>query len=258
MKPRSQLVSGRASRAETAQPLPLDTGKRARGTPRLDPEARKAMILEKAIIFFSDYGLTAQTRALAESIGVTQRLLYRYYPSKAQLLREVYQAAILAPFKALWMVQLSDRSVPIRERLLNFYGDYSANLLTKRWLRLFLYASLGETDMAHDYIQAIVARLLTTIAEETADDLGVCLPDNPAFVRELVWVLHGSLSHYAIRQHVYGAASPVPLEQIVTLNVDLFLTGFAPAVRSHLGARGSAATPSTPSAPKAKSRQLTT
>ncbi|MBL8589908.1 MAG: TetR/AcrR family transcriptional regulator [Methylobacteriaceae bacterium] len=234
MKPRSQLVSGRAGRRLSAE----GEHRPARGTPRLDPQARKAMIVEKAIIFFADYGLTAQTRALAESMGVTQRLLYRYFPSKTELLRAVYEAAILAPFKALWMVQLSDRSLPIRERLIGFYGDYSANLLTRRWLRLFLYASLGETDMAHDYIQAIVARLLDLIAAETAAELGVALPDDPVFVREAAWVLHGSISHYAIRQHVYGAASGLTAQDIVPLNVDLFLAGFAAAMRSRPAAGG--------------------
>lgn len=224
MKARSQLTSGRSARETSAG--------QGKGTRRLSPEARKAMILEKAITFFADYGLTAQTRALADAIGVTQRLLYRYYPSKAELLREVYGAAILAPFKALWLVQLSDRSTPLRARLIEFYRDYSATLLTKRWLRLFLYASLGESDMAPDYIQAIVARLLDTIASEAAAELGVALPDAPALVREAAWVLHGSISHYAIRQHVYGASREIAPDVIVTMNVDLFLSGFAAAIRA--------------------------
>jgi AcrR family transcriptional regulator len=188
------------------------------------------MILDGAIAFFADYGLTAQTRALAEAIGVTQRLLYRYYPSKADLLQAVYDAAILAPFKALWLVQLSDRSVPIRTRLIEFYRDYNTTLLTKRWLRLFLYASLADSDMAPDYIQAIVAQLLDTIAEETAAEFGVTLPGEPAAVREVAWILHGSISHYAIRQHVYGASREFGPDEIVLLNVEMFLAGFRAAI----------------------------
>lgn len=232
MKPRSQLTSGTqlsgrgiAAKQKTGEPA-------TKGTPRLDPAARRAMILEKAIAFFADYGLTAQTRALAQAIGVTQRLLYRYFPSKAQLLREVYDAAILSPFKALWLVQLTDRNQSIRQRLIAFYGDYSANVLTKRWLRLFLYASLGESDMAPEYIQAIVARLLETIAAETAHELGTELPEDVHLIHELAWVLHGSISHYAIRQHVYGASRSVEPADVVALNVDLFIAGFSAALRS--------------------------
>jgi AcrR family transcriptional regulator len=236
MKPRSHLTSGRKLRKDATQGVPRQNG--TPPTPRLDSAARRAMILDQAISFFSDYGLTAQTRALADAIGVTQRLLYRYYPSKSDLLRAVYDAAILSPFKALWLVQLTERSVPIRVRLIAFYSDYHKNVLTKRWLRLFLYASLGETEMAPNYIQEIVARLLETIANETAAALAVALPDDPVLARELAWVLHGSISHYAIRQHVYGALSPVDPAEIVRMNVDLFLGGFADAVRKAPAAQG--------------------
>lgn len=231
MKPRSQLTSGSqlSGSRKAAQQKPGEPA--TKGTPRLDPAARRAMILEKAITFFADYGLTAQTRALAQAIGVTQRLLYRYFPSKAQLLRDVYDAAILSPFKALWLVQLTDRNRSMRQRLVAFYGDYNANVLTKRWLRLFLYASLGETEMAPEYIQAIVARLLETISSEVAFELGVTLPGDLHVVHELAWILHGSISHHAIRQHVYGASRNVEPDTIVAMNVDLFLAGFAAAVR---------------------------
>jgi AcrR family transcriptional regulator len=50
---------------------------------RMAPADRKAMILSRATEFFAEYGLTAQTRALAAACGVAQRLLYRYFPSKA-------------------------------------------------------------------------------------------------------------------------------------------------------------------------------
>ena len=229
MKPRSHLTSGRQrARIQTDETGAAST---SRPTPRLDPAQRKAMILDKAIAFFADYGLTAQTRALANAIGVTQRLLYRYFPSKAQLLREVYDAAILAPFKAVWLVQLTDRSRPVRERLIAFYRDYSANVLTKRWLRLFLYASLGESDMAPDYIQAIVAQLLDTIADETAHELAIVMPADARLSREIAWILHGSISHYAIRHHVYGASQECDPDLVVSLHVETFLAGFAAAAR---------------------------
>lgn len=57
------------------------------GSRRYLPYAdRRAQILEKAIQFFSEYGLTGQTRHLAAACEVSQRLLYRYFPNKAALL----------------------------------------------------------------------------------------------------------------------------------------------------------------------------
>src|SRR5450759_4073782 len=110
MKARSQQLSGSGQQTRRVIKAPV---------PRMAPEQRRALILQRAIEFFSEYGLTAQTRALADACGVAQRLLYRYFPSKAALLSEVYEEAIASPFKAVWRVQLKDRSRPWDERLIS-------------------------------------------------------------------------------------------------------------------------------------------
>ena len=196
----------------------------------MNSAARRAMILEKAAEFFSEYGLTAQTRALAEASGVAQRLLYRYFPSKAELLREVYDASILAPFKAVWLAHLEDRSRGVEERLNAFYRDYYTTVLTRRWLRLFLYASLGQDDMAPNYIQGILRRLLATIAAETAHEQGIELPDDDEAVRQIAWILHGSISHLAIRQHIYVTGSNLPNDDVIALHVHSFVCSFKATV----------------------------
>src|SRR5260370_15710494 len=144
MRARSKLVSGTPA-PRTGKPA----GKGA-VVVRLPPAERRAKILASAADFFAEYGLTAQTRALAAACGVAQRLLYRYFPSKAALLDDVYREAIVSPFKAVWLVQLRDRGRPFEQRLLDFYQNYYATVLTRKWLRLFLYASLAEAHMAPD------------------------------------------------------------------------------------------------------------
>jgi hypothetical protein len=48
--------------------------------------------------------------------------------------------------------------------------------------------------------------------------------------------LHGAISHFAIRRHLYGASGQMPSEQIIELHVRVFLAGLpvmlgpAPAV----------------------------
>jgi AcrR family transcriptional regulator len=191
------------------------------------PAERKAMILARAIDFFAEYGLTAQTRALAAACGVAQRLLYRYFPSKAALLDEVYNEAILSPFKAVWLVQLRDRSRPIERRLIDFYCNYNSTVLTRRWLRLFLYASLAEARMAPDYNHAIIHELLRTVVAEAAHAQKVELPTDPVLLHEMGWALHGAVSHFAIRRHLYSASRNILEERVLALHVRLFLTGFA-------------------------------
>ena len=223
MRARSELLTGKSQGPTKA--------KGARGKPavvtRLPPAERRAKILDRATDFFAEYGLTAQTRALAAACGVAQRLLYRYFPSKSQLLDEVYQEAIVAPFKAVWMIQLKDRSRPLDQRLIDFYQNYSSTVLTRKWLRLVLYASLAEARMAPDYNAAIVHQLMETIVVEAADAQGIELPRDQRLIHELGWALHGAISHFAIRRHVYGASQEVFPEAIVALYVRQFIAGFS-------------------------------
>jgi hypothetical protein len=124
---------------------------------------------------------------------------------------------------------LKDRSRPWEERLIAFYISYFKELLTRRWLRLFLYASLAEARMAPDYNQAILLETLELIVAETAADQKVELPKDRALLHELAYVLHGAVSHFAIRRHIYGASQNVPIDRIVALEIRSFLAGFATA-----------------------------
>jgi AcrR family transcriptional regulator len=226
MRARSKLLSG-ATRAKAVGKVAV--------VARMAPADRKAMILTRATEFFAEYGLTAQTRALAAACGVAQRLLYRYFPSKAALLDEVYQQAIVAPFKAVWLVRLKDRTRPFEQRLAEFYRNYYADVLTRKWLRLFLYASLAEVRMAPDYIAAIILEMLETIVEEAAHDQRVDLPRDAALLHEIGWVLHGAVSHFAIRRHLYAASRQVSEDRVLALQMRMFLAGFAAVVAEARG-----------------------
>jgi AcrR family transcriptional regulator len=192
-------------------------------TARLPASERRAQILDKAFEFFSENGLTAQTRALADACGVSQRLLYSLFPNKASLISAVYEAEIAGPFKAVWFMQLRDRQVPLQERLVNFYREYYEAILTRKWLRLFIYASLAEVEIAPTYIAEVVRNLLQIITEEAAFEAGVKPPAEPALMQELGWVLHGNISHLGIRRHVYKDTTSVPVDTVIVMHVTAFL-----------------------------------
>src|SRR3546814_12375117 len=71
MRARSTLTRTSGDKKKPAAPA---AGKK-RGS-RLSFEERRAQILAKAVEFFAEFGLTAQTRSLAEACGVSQRLIY--------------------------------------------------------------------------------------------------------------------------------------------------------------------------------------
>jgi AcrR family transcriptional regulator len=233
MKAKSAVLSSSRSPA----PAKPANGKR-RSTARMPAAERKAQIQAKAFEFFSEYGLTAQTRALAEACGVSQRLLYSAFPNKAALINAVYEAEIAGPFKAVWFVQLRDRSVPLAQRLTTFYREYYDTILTRRWLRLFLYASLAEVEIAPTYIAAIIRTLLQTIVEEAAHDCGQPPPDSGSLAQEIGWILHGNISHLAIRRHVYRDATSIDVVRVIGLHVAAFLATVPQVLAQERGAAG--------------------
>lgn len=203
------------------------------GSARLPHAERRAQILATASDFFAENGLTGQTRRLADACGISQRLLYRFFPTKEDLVAEVYRQEILGAFKGNWFVDLQDRNRPVEQRFRDFYEDYLQTTLTQKWLRLFLYASLSDGSMAPDYIASIVTQLLEVLMQEAAFELGVTLPEDKDVVREMAWTLHGSMSHFAIRRHIYKASRTVPEDRIVAMHVRMFLAGLGPMIDAY-------------------------
>jgi AcrR family transcriptional regulator len=194
---------------------------------RLPYAERRRQILDKAAEFFAEHGLAGQTRSLAQACAISQRLLYRFFPSKAALIDEVYEDAILGPFRTVWLVRLADRREPVEQRLNAFYRDYFETVLTRRWLRLFLYSSLANRSMAPGYNVAVVMPLLERIVEEVAHEQDLRLPGDKPLRHELGWTLHGAISHLAIRKHLYHASHGVAARAVIALHVRSFLGGFA-------------------------------
>ena len=199
-------------------------------TSRMSHADRRAQILSTASEFFAENGLTGPTRRLADAAGVSQRLLYRFFPTKEDIVAEVYREEILGAFKGKWFADLQDRRRPVAQRITQFYVDYLDTTLTRKWMRLFLYASLADSSMAPDYIASIVTQLLEVLLHEAAAEQGVALPDNRATRHEMAWTLHGAISHYAIRRHIYKASLQVPEEVVVTMHVSMFLAGLGPMI----------------------------
>ena len=186
-------------------------------------DMRRAQILEKAIQFFAEYGLTGQTRHLAAACGVSQRLLYRYFPNKAALLDEVYREAIVKPFDPSWLDDLESDETPLRERLCTFYTRYADLVLTRRWLRLFLYSSLSETPMVSTYTDAVVKKILNTVVAVAARDLAISVPSRVADRQRIGWMLHGAVVLAGIRVHIYGISNVNAWHREIDLWVDTFL-----------------------------------
>ncbi|HAP09964.1 MAG TPA: TetR family transcriptional regulator, partial [Afipia sp.] len=110
---------------------------------------------------------------LARRLGVTQPLLYRYFPSKEELIKEVYRKVYLEPLDTGWEKLLTNRSRPIRERLVQFYEAYTNVIFTRKWLRIYLFSGLKGLDINRWYVGVVRDKILTRIIKEVRFEAGL-------------------------------------------------------------------------------------
>src|ERR1700730_6089318 len=194
---------------------------------RRSPDDRRKEFVAKATEFFSEEGFGGGTRALARRLGVSQPLLYRYFPSKDDLIKEVYRTVYLEPFDPGWEKLLRDRSRPIRDRLLEFYGAHTNVIFTRKWLRIYLYSGLKGLDINRWYVGMVRDKILTRSVRECRHEAGLAVQNKPtASELELAWVLHGGIFYYGVRKYIYESPVLEDKGQMISDALDIFLAGF--------------------------------
>ena len=199
---------------------------------RLSPEARERLIAAAAVRFFAEHGFGGQTRELARRIGITQPLLYRYFPSKEALIERVYQEVFVGHWNPQWEALIEDRRVPLRERLLRFYRDYARVILSYEWVRLFTFSGLKGLDLNARYLQLLRDRIFPRVVAEVRHAYGRPDPEAVPIAEaeiEIVWSLHAAIFYLGVRRWIYGLPIPADLDRAVADKVAAFLEG-APAV----------------------------
>jgi AcrR family transcriptional regulator len=192
---------------------------------RLAPVQRSDQILRGAISFFAERGFGGQTRELAQQLGISQGLLYRYFPTKEMLIERIYEEMFVQRFKPEWDVMLSNRSVPLPTRLVRFYLDYAKMLHDYEWGRIYLYFGLGGSGIARRFADHVTHSIFTRVIAEMRHEWR--LPDvsrqpltEPE--TELLWGLHGAIFYIGIRKSVYHVATPRDVDGAVRRLVEDF------------------------------------
>src|SRR5271170_4099216 len=205
----------------------LPKGARAKQK-RLSPDDRRKEFVAKATEFFSEEGFGGGTRALARRLGVTQPLLYRYFPSKDDLVKEVYRTVYLEPLDSGWEKLLGDRSRPIRERLKEFYDAYTNVIFSRTWLRIYLYSGLKGLEINRSYVGIVRDKILTRVIRECRHEVGLSAQNKPGAAElEMAWVFHSGIFYYGVRKFIYEAPVLESKQQMISDAVDAFLAGFA-------------------------------
>ncbi len=187
---------------------------------RLPPEDRRRAILDAAVPLIAEKGLDVPTRELAARAGVTQALLYRYFPAKAALLEAVFERVYLNRLDPAWVEALRDRAVPLEQRLRGFYEAYTSAIFTPEWMRIFMWAGLAGEALNRRYLEQVGRDYLLPLLAELAAEPGLREP-----VMEDLWNLHGSLVYLGIRRFIYRLPTPEDAREPIARAVARFLAG---------------------------------
>lgn len=207
----------------------MSQGKPVKVRRRLPRRERERLIIDEAMRFFSEVGFEGQTRALAQRLGVTQPLLYRYFPDKDALIERVFSEVLASSWDPIWETALMDRTRPLVERLTDFYVTYSGTNFRCERIRLLMFASLKDHNTASRYLAFVREHLFVPLVRELRAEAG--LPESaPVLEEEIACIagLHGAIGYVAARCCIedddkHGTAADV----LVAHQVGTFLNGIA-------------------------------
>jgi len=212
----------------------------AQGRPRrrLAPDERERQIVAAAIDFFAEAGFGGRTRELSRRLGITQPLLYRYFPSKQDLIERVYRQVYIDRWDPEWERLLEDRAIPLRRRLIAFYARYTRAIFSPQWLRIYLHSGLVGVGFNRRYIARLEHRVLKRIGRELRHEFGLPAPEAVPLgdeELELVFVLQSAIFYYGVRKYVYRMKMRVNAARAIEIAVDALLEGAPGALRRVVG-----------------------
>ncbi|MCX5544144.1 helix-turn-helix domain containing protein [Paraburkholderia sp. CNPSo 3076] len=198
---------------------------------RLAPAARARMILEGAITFFAERGFDGQIRDLAETLGVSQALIFTYFGSKGTLLERVYDEVFLSRWRDGWLDDLRDRAQPLSERMEAFYISYLDAIDEPIWIRIVLHSGLASNELTSRYVSLRVEQILQVLMAEVRYHFGSALSAmDDADLYERIWDLQASFIYGLIRKHVWQLPVMEDRPRLVAGRVSQFLRGLAAQV----------------------------
>ncbi|MFY0989057.1 TetR/AcrR family transcriptional regulator [Halomonas sp. C05BenzN] len=215
-----------------------ETGRRR----RLSPEQRERQIVDEAIRFFAEVGFEGQTRELAKRLGITQPLLYRYFPSKESLIERVYHEVYVKRWQPHWEALIIDRSRPLQERLITLYQEYTRVIFNYEWVRILMFSGLKGVNITERYLSIVQDKLFVPVCTELREVAGLPSTDEVPLQPEeleLAWDLHGGIYYLAIRKWIYNLPIPEDLDRHIEMVVHNFMEGTPETLRWHF-ARGDA------------------
>jgi len=188
--------------------------------------ARREQLLGVALDIFAEKGFRGSTiRDIARAAGITEGLIYHYFPSKSALLRAVIERNTLTP--AILEIITGLKDVPIREALLLISRRYFELLMRNRKFATMMLTDCHRDpemaaafqDLARPGFEAILNLLNRGIAR------GELRPHDPTVSLRL---LHGAIVWFFLSHETLSPALPAcDPDAVVCQMVELALRGVA-------------------------------
>src|SRR5579884_855576 len=141
---------------------------------RLDSDERRRAIVRAAVPLFARKGFAGTTtRELAEAAGISEALLFRHFPSKELLYREILSLGCEGDpaLEKLATLQPSTASLVciVRFMVRRFlFGDAAERAELDPRLRLVLHSFLEDGDYARQLFETIAERVVPLFAASLA------------------------------------------------------------------------------------------
>ncbi|HVZ32788.1 MAG TPA: helix-turn-helix domain-containing protein [Polyangiaceae bacterium] len=201
------------------------------------PQDRERFIIDHATRFFAEQGLDGQTRELAKRLGVTQSLIYRYFPSKEALIERVYEKCWTEFWNPSWPNWLVDRRQTLEQRLERFYRDYVRVVYHYDWVRLFAFSGMSGRSYHERFVARVHEQIYPRIAAELRHDHGLpSLEEMPLtlFEVELIWGVQSTAFYLGQRKWLFGLSVPVEVDAVVEARLRAFLATAPQQIAAHL------------------------
>ena len=205
---------------------------------RLSGAEREQLIAREAVKYFAEVGFGGDTRELAQRLGVTQSLLYKYFPNKEALINRVFEEVYLGRWNPFWETVIKDRTISLQDRLTRLYIEYAKAALTWDWVRIFMFSGLRGEDINRKYLDILKTRILEPIATELRHELGLPtiseIPLKTAEI-ELVWSINARVFYFGQRQWIFNVPVEDNLDDLIRQTIAHFVAGAVVVLPEILG-----------------------
>ncbi|MBP1720071.1 MAG: putative Transcriptional regulator acrR [Deltaproteobacteria bacterium] len=202
---------------------------------RMSAKGRREQILEGAWSLFAQKGFRGTTtREIAKRLGISEALMFKYFPTKAALYRAIIQKRMHGTEEMLFPKEAIDSKDDrqVFKSILSYL--LRKNTADPTFMRLLLYSALEGHDLSKMFFENHAmdhTKLLARYIQRRIREDGFRKVDPLLTARAFI----GMAIHYVMSQEIYGMKKLFHFShhKVVETLVDLFLNGLKGLPEAH-------------------------